>query len=48
MIGTGGVDFCQGRGLARSAVRVVVVVLPASLALLFGRARGPAVATGWP
>ena len=39
MVGTGGVGFCQeGRGFARSAVRVVVVVLTASLALLLGRA----------
>ena len=38
MVSTGGVDFCQGRGLTRIAVRVVVVVLPASLALLLGRA----------
>ena len=39
MAGTGGVDVSQGRGFARSAVGVVVVVLAASLALLFGRAR---------
>ena len=38
MVGTGGVDFRQGRGFARSAVGVVVVALAASLALLLGRA----------
>ena len=40
MVGAGGVDLCQGLGLARSTVRVVIVVLPASLALLLGCALG--------
>ena len=40
MVGTGGVDFSQGQGFARSAVEVVAVVLAASLALLLGRALG--------
>ena len=37
MVSTGGVDICQGRGFARSAIGVIVVVLAASLALLLGR-----------
>ena len=40
VVGTGGVDISQGRGFARSAVGVVVVVLAASLAPLLGRALG--------
>ena len=38
VVGTGGVDFSQGRGFARSAIGVVVVVLATPLALLLGRA----------
>ena len=40
VVSTGGVNFGQVRGFARRAVRVVVVVLAASLALLLGRALG--------
>jgi hypothetical protein len=50
VVGTGGVDFSQGRGFARSALGVVVVVLATPLALLLGRTLEGlyAVATGWP